>query len=454
MFLRRLKLTNVRSISELDIDFTMGDGKARPWTFLLGENGAGKSTVLRAIALVTAGSEALPEILGDLDWWIREGQSNAAIELEIATAGNERRAATLRFQRASGTLRFLTDNAPTLRELDDALRHTARNYFVVGYGVNRRAALDGATVSPNSSAYRTSRSQNIATLFNPNSTLVSLEQWAIDLDYRLGEKGLDLVRRALDKLLPDVRFAGVDKSNRRLRFKTLDGTLPLELLSDGYQAMAAWCGDLLFRITETFKNHKEPLNTRGLLLIDELDLHLHPVWQRQLVSFLRDTLPRFQVVATTHSPLTIHQAGKGELFVLRRDPALGNAVRAQHYDAAPSQLTLSQVIQSPIFGLDTLDSPQVSQLRTNIRAVKGLPDARGATVQPAPTAAKRAQQLRTLEAKLAELPDRSTVPPYLEPTNRLLERIAVALQADPPEDGQKSLQRAVKAGAKAARSRK
>jgi len=431
----------------LNISFSDADGKVRPWTFVLGENGAGKSTVLRAIALALAGSEALPEILGDLDWWIRQDQDTAMIEIVMATAANEQREATLHFKRGSGTLRFLTENQATLRDLDDALRHAARNYFVVGYGVNRRVAPEGGQISGHSSVYRTSRSQNVATLFSANSSLVSLEQWAIDLDYRLGEKGLALVRNALDRLLPDVTFAGVDKDNRRLRFRTPDGTLPLDLLSDGYQAMAAWCGDLLFRITETFRNYDNALNARGLLLIDELDLHLHPIWQRELVSFLRATLPKFQVVATTHSPLTVHQAGESELFVLRRETDRSGAMLEQ-FKGTPNTLTLAQLIESPIFGLDTVDSPQTAEVRRNIRAVKGLPvgdrSGRAATIKPAATAAGRASQIRSLEARLSDMPDRSAVPDYLEPTNRLLERIASELKGGDNSDGAQALKKAVR----------
>lgn len=55
-----------------------------------------------------------------------------------------------------------------------------------------------------------------------------------------------------------------------------------------------------------------------MLIVDEIDLHLHPVWQRQLRNFLSDMFPNFQFILTTHSPLTAQQAGAGELFVMRR----------------------------------------------------------------------------------------------------------------------------------------
>ena len=86
--------------------------------------------------------------------------------------------------------------------------------------------------------------------------------------------------QALKDLLPGSRLTRIDRDQRELIFATRDGELPLDQLSEGYQNMAAWCGDLLYRITEVYKDYKSPLSARGLLLIDEIDLHLHPVWQR------------------------------------------------------------------------------------------------------------------------------------------------------------------------------
>jgi predicted ATPase len=437
MFLRRLRLRNVRSIEALDMSFERGENAPRMWTFILGENGVGKSTVLRAIALASAGGEALPEILGEPDWWLRQGCDTASIELEISTAQNKRRVVRLAIRRGEGVRKLLAENSATLEELDAALSHSSRNYFVVGYGVSRRRSSD--TPLTTAGSYRNNRAQNVATLFSGDATLVSIEQWAMDLDYRRGQQGLAAVREALNALLPDVRFDGVDKERRQLRFDTADGSLPLTLLSDGYQAMAAWCGDLLFRITETFADQQNPLNARGLLLIDELDLHLHPLWQRQLVSFLNATLPRFQIVATTHSPLTVHQAGEGELFVLRRSTAKSPSV-LDPYEGAPNRLLLHQLIQSPIFGLDTLDSPPVARLRQELRTLKGLPPTDAATIRrdsdlvPTITAApvpqaQRARRIREIKKELESAPDWNSIPNYLQPTNKLLARIAGELSS-------------------------
>ncbi|MCA0275441.1 MAG: AAA family ATPase [Proteobacteria bacterium] len=434
MFLRHLKLQNVRAIRELELSFITATG-GRKWTYLLGENGTGKSSVLRAIALVMAGADAIGELVGDPDEWIRLREDTASIEIVFATADNLERRAALHFKRGQSHFEFLDSNRETLRQIDAAVAKADRNYFLVGYGVSRRASnerFSSVGVSP----FRSARAQATGTLFSGDAPLVSLEHWAMDLDYRRGGHGLEVVENAFHTLLPDVDFSRIDRERRRLLFSTLDGELPLAALSDGYQAMAAWCGDLLFRITETFADRSDPLKARGVLLVDEIDLHLHPIWQRRLVEFLRQTLPNLQVVLTTHSPLTIHSADEGELFVMRRQPHDGTIMEA--YPGAPNKLMLPQLLQSPIFGLETLDSPQVAAARDELRSLQGI--GTGQNAQDAET--KR--RVRALTAELSDVPNWREVPPYLAATNRLLELVARELSTKDDDDPIKTLAAAKK----------
>lgn len=418
MFLRHLRIKNLRSIHELDLPFEAG-GDGRKWTYLLGENGTGKSSVLRSLGLAFAGSDAAAELVGNPDDWIRLGAKTAQIEVEFATARGEQRRSCLTFERGMSALDFAVRNRSDLEQIDAAVAKAERNYFVVGYGVTRRPQVSRHSFSDTSSGFRSSRSRAIATLFNPETSLISLEQWAMDLEYRRGKTGLSAVRKALDGLLPDVKFKGIDREQRRLMFKTSDGILPISALSDGYQAMAAWCGDLLWQITETFGDYKDPLSARGLLLIDEVDIHLHPLWQRRLVSFLNDMLPNVQIVATTHSPLTVHQAGENELYVLRRQDKGGAELQA--YQGAPNRLLLPQLLESNLFGLSSLDSPQVQSLREELRDLQGIGSSESRS-SPA-----RDRRIRAIERDLSSAANWDEVPPYLQRTNRLLERVAATL---------------------------
>ena len=392
MFLQRIEIENLRSIEHLELTL-LRDGKVRDWTFVLGENGCGKTTLLRAIALITAGSEALPELLGNPRDWVRNGTEQARIRAELVTADGEPRSAQFEIG-ADDSIRGVYDrNAKFLEQLDAAFRHTPRSYFTAGYGVSRRPADNDSTNVPSASPFRDPRARSVATLFSSQAALTSLETWATDLDYRR-EEGIEIVRGAIDKLLPGISLSRIDRERRELLFDTADGLVPYRLLSEGYQNVAAWTGDLLFQITNVFEDYADPFSARGLLLIDEIDLHLHPIWQRELMRFVEGRFPKFQVVATTHSPLTVHQAGEGELFFMRRDTPR-DAATLHAYEGAPNDLMLHQLLTSPAFGLTTLDSRQVEAKKDEYRNLRDTKD----------PSARQKRRLAELSAELADLPD-------------------------------------------------
>ena len=189
----------------------------------------------------------------------------------------------------------------------------------------------------------------------------------MDLDYRKDRKTMTVIREVLSRFLRDVKFVEIDKTNRQLMFRTADGLIPMSSLSDGYQNVAAWVGDLLYRVTETFEDYSKPMNTRGLLLIDEIDLHLHPLWQKELLDFLHKRLPNMQLVATTHSPITAQQTGPGELFFLERS---GKKLSLNQYGGNPKELLLHQLIMSDAFGLPSDESSELEKKKNRLKVLK------------------------------------------------------------------------------------
>lgn len=132
--------------------------------------------------------------------------------------------------------------------------------------------------------------------------------------------------------------------------------VPLSQWSDGYLTTAGWILDLIARWTTQATMNGIPFGAdfceqmTGLVLIDEIDLHLHPTWQAQIVRDLRRLFPRLSFIATTHNPLTLLGAEKGEIYVLRRNPE--GEIEAIPRDIPPG-LDVDQVLTGDWFGLSS-----------------------------------------------------------------------------------------------------
>lgn len=352
MFLSRIMLENVRSIPAAELSFALSPGQNRKWTLIMGENGCGKSSLLRAIALATAGSRALPALLPTPAALVRNGAELARIEVTMATSTGEERTVKLEIRPDDSIADVLKRNDEGMRALDTAIARASRNYFVAAYGASRRLPSQG-TGSNGAATKMSIRAKSVLSLFDRDATLEPLDSWIMQQDYVTDGAGLDAVRDALSGLLPRVEFARIDKRRQEVLFKTDDGEVPLSELSDGYQNVAAWCGDLLAHITRAFDDRERPQNARGLLLLDEIDLHLHPRWQRALLEYIDRQFPQLQVVATTHSPFTAQQARPGELFLMPRNDTGTVELRAFAGDAR--RMRIEQLVD-PLLGIDTTES--------------------------------------------------------------------------------------------------
>src|SRR5436190_4380020 len=210
MFLLKLELENVRSLEHVELNFQGQETPTRRWTLLLGENGCGKSTILRSVALLMAGSNALAELIGDPDAWIRLGKKSCRFRAQLVTAAGEERTIEFTLHRGDRMLDVFDRNKATLRALDDALAHAFRNYMTVGYGVSRRFSPPGRQIWKDET-FRSQRAQWVATMFSPDATLQSLQNWAVDVHYQRSRAGLQVVKDTVDDLLPGVRFERIDR---------------------------------------------------------------------------------------------------------------------------------------------------------------------------------------------------------------------------------------------------
>jgi len=132
--------------------------------------------------------------------------------------------------------------------------------------------------------------------------------------------------------------------------------IPLEMLSDGYLTSAGWLLDLLARWLSLAQKNKVAIDDqfmqqmRGLVLIDEIDLHLHPTWQIEIIDRTRKLLPQMSFVVTTHNPLTLVGAKAHEIWILKRED--GKTV-LEAGEETPMFLTGGQIYRK-YFGIEDI----------------------------------------------------------------------------------------------------
>lgn len=179
------------------------------------------------------------------------------------------------------------------------------------------------------------------------STHKKLQKWFHGKELSVIQKkvedvGFSLVRNSIIDNIPNcknVYFELDPDKPEGLKIELNDGRiLPFHTLSDGTRNFFAIIADMAYKCV-TLNPHlgeETLLKTEGIVLIDELDLHLHPEWQREIVSSLKKTFPKIQFIATTHSPFIIQETGKDELIVLKNSSVVkkGSGVNMSIEDIA------------------------------------------------------------------------------------------------------------------------
>lgn len=358
LHLQSIQLQQLRTWERLDLTLAPPQEPSQ-WIFFVGENGTGKTTLLRALALALVGAGTGAALLARTPGtMVRSGAGRGAVNLRLSDG---------RVGQA-----VLTDAG-----LDPA--GGALDMLVVGYGP-RRGTLLGVTRQE----LNFNPIEAVETLFIEGGNLVHAESWLLSLHHRSLEPGavaalqvLDAVKSLLKKVLPGVDRIDISADAVRVSGPNV-GDVPLRAVSDGYLTTAGWIIDLLARWMERERAQgRTPgpdFNERmtGLVLIDEVDLHLHPRWQREMVDDVRSLFPRLTFVVTTHNPVTLLGARPGEIFVLERDPT--GRLSAVQRDIPPGT-GVEAILTGAVFGLPSaLDNDTVRLLDRHRELLRAAPE--------------------------------------------------------------------------------
>ncbi len=350
-YLLSLSVENIRCFGpEQTLTLEREDGSPAMWTVLLGENGVGKTTLLQLIAGTELDRGDGDEHTGyhsklagkSLTGWVSDqirGQEGARVAVKYTNRSDNMRLKPL------GSVSSVFDWSDS---------------NMCGYGANRQPTKTTLTQKPSSDWTET--------LFN-DATLINAEEWYLRQHLAAREPGdhqpeaqrrLDQVRELLTStLLPDVeelRIAGLGgvRAQPYIEVKTVYGWSPMRELSLGYKALIAWVVDLAARMIERYPDSEDPLAEPAIVLVDEIDLHLHPTWQRQLVGYLRTRFPKVQFIVTAHSPLVVQAAQDANVVLLRRE---GDHVVIDNDFDHVSQWRADQILTSDLFGLPSTAPP-------------------------------------------------------------------------------------------------
>jgi hypothetical protein len=305
VLLTGLRLKNVRGFRDLDVRMAAASDPHEPRsvTLVIGKNGTNKSTLLRAIALCladpTEASSMLSQPVGSM---VRAGAEPATIEVDVVAPDGER--STLRREvAANGSKDYLT--APETA--------TSASVFVCGYGAGRSTVGSDAGREYRVDDACASLYDYRRELIHPELTLRRLQDFLGTSRY---EQTLMGIRRVLD-LEPDDRIELKVGGGVQLLGRALGTGVPLDGWADGYRLTFLWLLDFYGRAMRADQIDSAG-QVRGIVLIDEVDQHLHPSLQAAVLPRLAALLPAAQIVATTHSPLVALGADPSELVVLRR----------------------------------------------------------------------------------------------------------------------------------------
>lgn len=352
----RVELRNFKSIQSLDLDMPSprpgsDDSGSVPALLILGENSTGKSSVLEAVALALSNKAAHEKLR----------KPAASFLFDPGQMGGDRAAAAsiarVRILLSDGNMRELTfSREGMLQRMPDP----EETISVFAYGAFRRYAQK---IPP----YRPDR--HIRNLFHDDA-LGNPDPWLLSLT----PARFAMAIRALRGILSiEGEFEVIERREKRCEMASGGRDMPitytpLEAVSSGYRSVLAMVCDIIKglmdkRICPDFESLTA---ARGVVLIDEIEAHLHPRWKMQIMRNLREALPRMTFIATTHDPLCLRGMQDDEVVVMQRirctaaDPS-GPQVKVEVMTELPniSELRVEQLLTSDLFQLNSSDSREI-----------------------------------------------------------------------------------------------
>lgn len=347
--LRRVQLDNIGPFSSVEFECHSG------CTVLLGDNGSGKSSVLKAIALALCGDSDLADDLAEQLLSAEADEGRIRIEL-----GND--TLETRLVRIEGRVRVSASGMSPVQ---------SGTVLAMAFPPVRGVSVgDPAKVGRH--VPRGPRVEDLAPILQGpvDHRIDDLKQWVVDT--AVTDEGDELISQLFDLIrstTPGHEYVFEEvAANQQVILRTPSGRLPFEGLSQGLTSTLGWVGSLARRINDVSALNAKT-GRRVIVLVDEVDAHLHPDWQRNILGLVRIVFPSVQLVVTTHSPLVVGSLVEGSVY------SVGGAdgpLTIELLDIDFEGWRADQILTSEAFKLVSTRSPFVSEKLSRLRELKAL----------------------------------------------------------------------------------
>lgn len=356
-------IRNFKAIEEISLPFPNPEAGRESWLMLLGENGCGKSSILQALALALMGQDHANSLGLDARRFVRRHPDVTEGQVVVNVSGV-----------GEVTLHFSLDSP------DFRVTPADPKVLLLGYGATRLLPKAARRQSSEQRAIR------ILNLFDPTAPLADIETWLLDRS-RVSDERLVAIAFDLSRLLMLPADLRVCRDDDQIDLEYDGGRRALRDMSDGFQSIVALVGDIAMGVEGWWSSLRE---AEGIVLLDEIEVHLHPTWKISIVERLRETCPMLNFIVTTHDPLCLKGLRPEEVVVLRRDQETGVDVvteipRIDH-------LRSDELLSSFLFGLPSTRGQGTSVAIARYAALLGK-EARSNAEE---------QDLVTLRASLSE----------------------------------------------------
>ena len=387
--IKSIAIQNLRCYAEKQIiDFSSQDEEGvASCTIILGENGVGKTSVLKALALSLINEEYGYQWKHHIPW---DGfdrfnvTDNPSMSYQALIDGEREFSYTARV--VKNDLIFSNYDEKAKVEFDQKL-------VLFAYGAARRIGGDQGLS-------RKEAGFPALSIFREDVPLANAEEWLIEADNlslrdEQYKQYRDLVFAAIRQVTQhEVKDIHINIHKRRtvVLFETDYGLVPMHELSLGYKTLLAWTIDFAKGLIERYPDSTHPLAEPAVCLIDEVDLHLHPKLQRDVLDFLQNTFTNTQFIMTAHSPLIVQSARNGNVVLLKKE---GDHVVAVNDLDNIRNWRVDQLLTSDLFGLSSGRPKEVEakmKQRHDLLSKKEFSE-------------EDREQVEALEREMGEIPD-------------------------------------------------